>query len=99
LLGYNKSREKYHLPDLFREAPNAYQKVEQVCLDLFRDYPCTTALITTSSTALLGVLHAVRALQLRIPEDVSILALAPEPVAQFTSPSLTTIQFPSLDGI
>lgn len=95
LMGYDKARLKYGLPDLFYETPNHYLEAEKVCLELFRNHCYTTAIITTSSTALLGVLHAVRSLHLRIPEDVSILALAPEPVAQFTSPSLTTIQFPS----
>jgi DNA-binding LacI/PurR family transcriptional regulator len=95
VLGYNNAREKYQLPNLFREAPNDVHEVERVCQELLRTNCNTTAIITTSSTALLGVLHVVRALQLRIPEDISILALAPEPVAQFTSPSLTTIQFPS----
>lgn len=95
VMGYDKYRQKFDLPDLFREAPNDYRKVEQVCLELLRAHCQTTAIITTSSTALLGVLHAIRGLHLRIPEDVSVLALAPEPVAQFTSPSLTTIKFPS----
>ncbi|MBE0697892.1 MAG: LacI family DNA-binding transcriptional regulator, partial [Anaerolineaceae bacterium] len=95
VMGYDKSRKKYNLPNLFREAPNEVHDVEKVCLELLKTNCHTTAIITTSSTALLGVLHVVRALQMRIPEDISILALAPEPVAQFTSPSLTTIHFPS----
>ncbi len=95
IAGYDKSRACYGLPNLYREAHNDPADVEKVCEALFQANPRVTAIITTSSTALLGVLHAVRALHLRVPEDISILALAPEPVAQFTSPALTTIQFPS----
>lgn len=95
LKGYRKSLQKYGLPDLFLEVPNDHREVEKICKNQLKMNCQTTAIITTSSTALLGVLHAVRALGLHIPDDISILALAPEPVAQFTSPSLTTITFPS----
>lgn len=95
IAGYNKSRARFGLPNLYREALNEPADVEKVCRSLLETHPQTTAIITTSSTALLGALQAVRSLHLRIPEDISLLALAPEPVAQFTSPALTTIQFPS----
>lgn len=95
ILGYDKSRAKYGMPDLYCEAQNDPLDVQRVCQDLLKTNCQTTAFITTSSTALLGVLYAARSLHLRIPEDLSILGLAPEPVAKFTSPSLTTIHFPS----
>ena len=97
LAGYEKIRQMYNLDDLFFEVLGKPVEVENFCVDFLKKKPDTTAIITISTMALLGVMGAIRTLRLDVPADLSVIALASDPIAQLTSPSLTTIHFPSRD--
>ncbi len=53
-----------------------------------------TAIFAGSDLQALGVLEAVRALDLRVPEDLSIVGYDDIPMAKWVSPRLTTIRQP-----
>ena len=53
-----------------------------------------TAIITANDMLAFGVIEAARALNLRIPEDVSVAGFDDEPMAAECSPTLTTVHQP-----
>lgn len=61
---------------------------------LLQSEPRPTAIITANDMLAFGVIEGVRALNLRIPEDVSVAGFDDEPMAGECSPTLTTIHQP-----
>jgi LacI family transcriptional regulator len=53
-----------------------------------------TAVIAYNDLMALGVLHAVRAHHLRVPEDISVIGFDNIPQSAMVYPSLTTVQQP-----
>lgn len=60
---------------------------------LARD-PRPTAVFVSNINQLVGALSGARALGLRIPADVSVVAYDDDPVAEFLDPPVTTIRMP-----
>jgi DNA-binding LacI/PurR family transcriptional regulator len=69
--------------------------VRRLVTDLFREHPALTALVVHNETSLPLVVDALRSLGLRIPEDVSVVALCPDDVAERVSPPLTSVDIPA----
>ncbi len=61
---------------------------------LLQNDPRPTAIITANDMLAFGVIEGVRALNLRIPEDVSVAGFDDEPMAGECSPTLTTVHQP-----
>lgn len=55
---------------------------------------CPTAVIAYNDLMALGVLHAIRARHLRVPEDISVVGTDNIAIAAHTNPPLTTITQP-----
>ena len=55
---------------------------------------CPTAVIAYNDMMALGVLHAIRAHHLRVPEDISVVGTDDVAIAAHTNPPLTTISQP-----
>lgn len=53
-----------------------------------------TAVIAYNDVMALGILHAIRAHRLRVPEDISVVGMDDIAIASHTNPPLTTIQQP-----
>lgn len=60
-------------------------------LDLLRGKEPPTAIIAGSNQILVGVLHAVRELGVRVPREVSLVTCDDLPLADFLTPALATI--------
>jgi LacI family transcriptional regulator, galactose operon repressor len=60
-----------------------------------------TALIALQDSSVIGLLKATRARGLRVPDDVSIIGMVSDPMAEMATPPLTTVSFPAdeLGGI
>lgn len=56
--------------------------------------PRPTAVVIDSTTEVIGVLHAVRRLGLRVPQDLSIVTTQDLPVAAYVDPPLTAVRMP-----
>ena len=54
-----------------------------------------TAFVAPQETSVAGVLRAVQARGMRIPEDISLVAVAGEAASELATPPLTTITFPA----
>ncbi len=53
-----------------------------------------TALFAANIMAAVGVIRGIRGCGLRVPEDLSVVALHDSPVAEYFEPPLTTVQLP-----
>ena len=63
-------------------------------LDLLRTPDRPTAIFAGSDLQALGVLEAARLLGLQVPEDLSVVGYDDIPLAQWSSPALTTVNQP-----
>jgi LacI family transcriptional regulator len=60
--------------------------------ELLTDQQAPTAIIAGSNQILVGVLKALRELELEVPTDVSLITCDDSPLAEFMSPALDTIK-------
>jgi DNA-binding LacI/PurR family transcriptional regulator len=93
--GYEAACRQYNLPTCWRTAELNTGSVMAAVVDLLRTDPQITAVVTPQDSALPGILKAVTAQGMRIPDDVSIVGLLDEAFAEVTTPPLTALSFPS----
>ncbi|AOS62335.1 LacI family DNA-binding transcriptional regulator [Actinoalloteichus hymeniacidonis] len=65
--------------------------------ELFAEQPGLTGLVVHNESALGPLLNVLHRLGKRVPEDVSVVAICPDEVAELSSPPLTSVQIPSAD--
>jgi DNA-binding LacI/PurR family transcriptional regulator len=75
----------------FFDEPGGYNSVQAMRL-LGNQTP--TAYYAANDLMAIGVLRGLKALDLKIPEDVSVIGTNDAPYAAYTQPALTTIQVP-----
>lgn len=91
--GYAAACRQYGLPVYWRAAGLNTESVTRTVLELLAENSQITALVTPQDTAVPGILKAVAGLGLRIPDDISIVGLLDEAVAEMTTPPLTALTF------
>jgi DNA-binding LacI/PurR family transcriptional regulator len=89
--GYKDACKQYGLPVIYERIPVMAESVEGGVLRLLDENPGLTAIVTSQDTAVPGIIKAVQNRELRIPEDISIVATAIDQMAELTTPPLTTI--------
>jgi DNA-binding LacI/PurR family transcriptional regulator len=95
LEGYEKVCAKYDLSKFNCETDIGLENVRQAVLNLLKEHPEVTAIVSVFDTALAGIFSAIKSLGLNIPEDISVIGLANEHGAELTLPALTTFYFPA----
>jgi DNA-binding LacI/PurR family transcriptional regulator len=92
--GYEEACRRHGLSPLWHASdPDA--DVEASVLAWLTEHPEVTALVTPQEAEAAGLLRAVQARRLRIPQDISIIGVMPDAMAELASPPVTTISFPS----
>jgi DNA-binding LacI/PurR family transcriptional regulator len=91
--GYTAACRQYGLHPYWRPAGLNTESVTAAVLQLLSEHPQITALITPQDSGVPGILRAVSSLGLRIPDDISIVGLLDEAVAEMTTPPLTALTF------
>jgi len=94
LNGYKQALEEAGVPfdeslvvnGLFSEAGG-----REAAIQLLQMHPDITALFCASDLMALGALQAARELELRVPEDLSIMGFDNIDIASYCSPALTTV--------
>lgn len=72
-----------------------YDSVLGAVSGLLRQHPETTALVVHNEAALGWVVTSLRALGRKVPEDVAVVAICPDELAEQMSPALTSVQLPA----
>lgn len=78
----------------FEEHPAA---VHESLAQLLAHHPRLTGLVVHNEAAVAHVLSSLRALGRRVPEDVSVVAICPDELAERSSPALSSVQIPAED--
>lgn len=92
--GYEAACRQFNLPNYWRAAEVTGEAVTDTVTTLLDQHPAVTALIMPQHTGVPGLLRAVLGKGLRIPDDISIVGLAGDPLAEMVTPPLTTLSFP-----
>lgn len=74
---------------------NDLDAVQRDLVELFARQPAVTGLVVHNEAAVGHLMEALRALGRRVPDDVSVLAICPDEVAERTSPSLSSVLIPA----
>jgi DNA-binding LacI/PurR family transcriptional regulator len=89
--GYKSVCKQYGLPVIFERVHVKQESVENGVIRLLTENPQLTAIVTGQEAAITGIIKAIQNRELRIPEDISIVGLVTEQMAELTTPPLTTI--------
>ncbi len=93
--GYAAACRRHGLPEYWCTAGFSRDDVAPAVRQLLQQNPAITALVTPQNSGVPGILKAVLAQGLRIPDDISIVGLLDEAYAEVTTPPLTALSFPS----
>jgi len=97
LIGYRRAFEEFNLvvgPESIITAPATFEGGESAFLRAWEDGLRPTAVLSMSDVAAAGVLQAARHLNLRVPDDLSLVGFDDLPLTRFTDPPLTTVHQP-----
>ena len=97
LHGYKEACQRYGLPILWRAVDLKNDSTESVVFKLFIDHPNMTAIIAPQAIGVPGLLKAIQARGLCIPDDLSIVAMFNDSMSELITPPLSTISFPAHD--
>jgi LacI family transcriptional regulator len=89
--GYEDACQQFGLPVICERVQVAQESVEHGVIRLLTENPQLTAIVTGQEAAITGIIKAIQNRELRIPEDLSIVGLVTEQMAELTTPPLTTI--------
>ncbi len=98
--GYKNALIKLGLPFSQHNTVNVHQ-TSQGGYDgmkaLARSCDDLSAILCANDRTAVGVLHALRKLEYRVPEDISVISIDDIDIAQYMSPMLTTVHIPTED--
>ncbi len=77
-----------------RTIPNTVFSGEEALAPLLRQRPAVTAIVASTDTLALALLHAAYKRGLRVPDDLSIVGFDDVPMASASVPALTTVRMP-----
>ncbi|MBE2223862.1 MAG: LacI family DNA-binding transcriptional regulator [Anaerolineae bacterium] len=93
--GYKQVCAKYYLPEFYDEVNSGLENVKEATINMLKAHPEISAIVSVSDSAIAGIFEAIHTLGLNIPDDISVIGLTGEQGAELTTPSLTSLQFPS----
>jgi DNA-binding LacI/PurR family transcriptional regulator len=95
LAGYEEGLGEAWDPSLVRVCrPNAPEPAREATLELLRDPEPPTAILAMTDTLAVGALQAAAELGVSVPADLSVVGFDDSPVAEHTTPPLTTVAQP-----
>jgi len=97
LQSYDRACQQYGLPQLWRAVGLNSDEVAAMVQQLLAENPPLTAIVTPQESCVIGVLKAIRARGLRVPDDISVIGLLNESMSELATPPLTTISFPAAE--
>jgi len=95
LEAYERACARYGLPPLARVGGPTTGDLFEVAVRLLDENPDVTALIAPQEQSVIGVIKAAQARGTRIPDELSVIGIVGESMAEVATPPLTTISFPA----
>jgi DNA-binding LacI/PurR family transcriptional regulator len=86
-----------HIGRSYRDCPSANRGFRPPRGRLLDEHPDVTACIAPQDQSVIGLLKAAADRGIRVPTDLSVVAMLDESLAELATPPLTTIGFPSDD--
>ena len=100
LKGYRRALQRYGLkydPELVRKGSYTIESGYAAILDMERTGVRYSAVLCANDLMAMGAIRALRELSYRIPEDVEVIGFDNIEYTQYTNPSLTTVQQPTIE--
>jgi DNA-binding LacI/PurR family transcriptional regulator len=94
---FERACEKHSLAPLYKEVEYNVHAVSQATLELLDEQPDLTAIFAADGARAVGIIRALRQCGRHVPDDFSVLGIAPDTVAELVNPPLSTIDFPIYD--
>ncbi|MEX2543325.1 MAG: LacI family DNA-binding transcriptional regulator [Trueperaceae bacterium] len=95
--GYQRSLAAHDLPPIAHELRFTAEDMAEATHALLDEHPGLTAIVSLTDAPTGAVINALIDRGLRVPDDVSVVGLATDRMADMLSPPLTAIQFPAYD--
>ena len=92
---YERTCDQLNLTALAGVGGLAADDMSAVAQRLIDEHADITALVALQDQSVIGLLKATRARNLRTPEDLSIIGMVSEPMAEMATPPMTTVSFPA----
>jgi DNA-binding LacI/PurR family transcriptional regulator len=93
--GYEQACERFQLPSIYCTALPTIDALSAAAGELLDAHPDLTALVTMHSGSLVGIMRATERRGLTVPDDISVVGIITDQIAQLITPPLTTISFPA----
>ena len=97
LQAYEEACERHGLTPLPCLGGPTMDEMAAAAVGMFDSHPEVTAFVAPQETSVVGVLRAVQARGMRIPDDVSLVAVTGDAASDLATPPLTTIAFPAVE--
>ncbi|GGS82242.1 LacI family transcriptional regulator [Planobispora rosea] len=95
--GFTEAVDRYGLTGVALPCEETFEEVAATVGGLLEHNPDLTALVVHNETAVNHVLGALRLYGRRVPEDVAVVAICPDDIAERSSPPLTSVLVPAED--
>lgn len=95
--GYKKSLKKFNIPfteALVKHGIYDMKSGYQTCKELLDAKAAFTAIVAFNDCMALGALKALTESGIKVPEQISIVGIDNDPVSEFFTPRLTTVELP-----
>ncbi|HEV7896783.1 MAG TPA: LacI family DNA-binding transcriptional regulator [Planosporangium sp.] len=93
--GFDEALRRRGLIGTIRPCEPTPDAVLATVQELLREYPDLTGIVVHNEPTVAPLLDAFRALDRRVPEDVSVVAICPDDVAERARPRLTSVSIPA----
>ncbi|MEU9047537.1 MULTISPECIES: LacI family DNA-binding transcriptional regulator [unclassified Kitasatospora] len=97
LTGFRARAERRGLRFLHRPCEGTYESTAGTLARILADRPDTTGFVVQNEAAIGPLLSLLRAGGRTVPEDASVIAICPDPLAEQHSPRLTSVTSPRKD--
>lgn len=95
MVGFSAAAMRRGIASMIMPTEGDYNSVRRATEALLRMRPAMTALVVHNEAALGRVAASLRALGRRVPEDVAVIAICPDELAEQSSPPFTSVQLPA----
>ncbi|MEW9546952.1 LacI family DNA-binding transcriptional regulator [Nonomuraea sp. NPDC050783] len=93
--GFEAALSEHGLKGVALPCEETFDEVYETVRDLLLDHPGLSGLVVHNEAAVGHVLAALRQLGRRVPQDMAVVAICPDDVAERASPPLTSVLIPA----